>query len=365
MDGLVFVLAAAFGAAIFFIPIYLLRITPVIYATAVVKMKETRLIDGKKYEDLILLGLEDFPSFFENTDYGLYITEPIYEKIERGLLLHERELNYEIFDLIPTDLSDAFDFLIKKWDIANLRRVLLGIHADIPEEEVRESLVDAGYMHETIQGLVGREMDEVVSALAETAYDIREGVEGYKVSKNYSFIGLLLEKRIFESAVEGVAKSGERKLKSLNEYLQVLGDSLDLKAMLRGKASGAGVEEIRRFLMKFDVEQEYEDSRDVKEFMVRLMDTRYSHLIAANGGVEEGMRWDIMDTEQKIETQVLRKARELSIAETFGLGPLISFLVMKEAEIRNIRLIAKSKAEGVSAEKVRKFLLSAFICVRL
>lgn len=353
---LVFVLVIALTASISFAFLYLLRVTPVVYATAATRVKAARLMIEKNYEELLSRDLEDFPSFFDDTGYGKYITESRYEDIESGLLRYEKDMDYELFGLIPKNWSGAFDFLIKKWDIANLRRVLLGIHADIPEEEVRESLVDAGYMYDTIPGLVGRDMDGVVSALADTAYDIREGLEEYKMSKNYSFIDLLLEKRMFESVVAGVAQSGERKLKILNEYLQVLAESLDLKAMLRGKASGVSAEEMRRFLMKIEVEREYEDTKDVKEFLVRLMDTRYSYLIE-NGGVREGEGGDIMDIERKIETQVLRKGKELTVAEAFGLGPVISFLVMKEVEIRNIRLIAKSKADGVSAEKIREHLL--------
>jgi len=354
MDVLVFVLVAALAAAILFVPLYLLRTTPIIYATAVVKIKEARLIDDKKYEEFVSLDLEDFPSFFENTDYGKYITESRYETIERGLLLHEKDLDYELFDLIPKNLSGGFDFLIKKWDVANLRRVLGGLHAGVPMEEVKEGLVEAGYMYDSIQGLAERDMEGVVSALEGTPYDIREGMEEYRATNNFSFIDLLLKKRMFERVVEGVLWSGERKLKTFNDYLQVLADSLDLKAMLRGKAEGVDADGIRRFLMKVEVEREYEESKDVSEFLVRLGETRYSYLIE---GVGEGL--DLTEVERKSEEQVLRKAKEISTAEAFGLGPVISFLALKEAEIRNIRLIAKLKDEGFSPEKIREFLLFA------
>ncbi|MHC1599407.1 MAG: V-type ATPase subunit [Candidatus Methanospirareceae archaeon] len=352
MEALVFVLVAVLVAAILFVPLYFLRITPIVYATAVVKIKEARLMDDKKYEEFASLDLGDFPSFFENTDYGQYLTEPSYENIERGLLLYEKDLDREIFDLIPKNLSEVFDFLIRKWDVANLRRVLGGIHAGIPEEEVREGLIEAGYMYDSIQELAGREMEEVVSALEGTPYDTKEGIEEYRATKNFSFIDLLLKKRMFERVVERVVWSGEKKLKTFNEYLQVLVDSLDLKAMLRGKAGGVGAEEIRRFLVKFEIDREYEESNGMNEFLARLKETRYSYLVEEVG---EGL--DLMDVERKLEERVLRKGKEISTAETFGLGPVISFLALKEAEIRNIRLIAKLKAEGFSPEKIREFLV--------
>jgi V/A-type H+-transporting ATPase subunit C len=352
MEALVLVSVAALVAACLFVPLYFLRITPIVYATAVVKIKESKLMDDKKYEEFASLELEDFPSFFENTDYGQHITEPSYENIEQGLLLYERDLDREVFDLIPKDVSEAFDFLIRKWDVVNLRRVLAGIHAGIPGEEVKEGLVEAGYMYDSIQELAGRGMEEAVSALEGTPYDIREGMEEYRATNNFSFIDLLLKKRMFEKVVEEAIWSREKKLKTFNKYLQVLADSLDMKAMLRGKAGGVGAEELRRFLIKFDVEREYEESKDVNDFMARLRETRYSYLIE---GVGEGL--DLTEVERKSEEQVLKKGKEISIAETFGLGPVVSFMAQKEAEIRNIKLIAKLKDEGVSPEKISKSLL--------
>jgi len=354
MDAFVLVLVAALVAACLFVPLYLLRITPIVYATAVVKVKESKLMDDKKYEEFASLDLEDFPSFFEDTDYGKHITAPSYENIERGLLLYERDLDHEVFDLIPKDLSEVFDFLIRKWDVLNLRRVLAGIHAGIPEEEVKEGLVEAGYMYDSIQELAGRGIEEAASALEGTPYDIREGMEEYRATNNFSFIDLLLKKRMFEKVVEEAMWSREKKLKTFNAYLQVLADSLDMKAMLRGKAGGVGIEELRRFLMKFDVEREYEESKDVNDFLVRLGETKYSYLIEDVG---EGL--DLTEVERKSEEQVLKRGKEISVAETFGLGPVVSFMAQKEAEIRNIRLIAKLTAEGFSPEKIRESLLFA------
>jgi len=46
---------------------YLLRIAPLVYATAVIRAKEARLMDEKGFEELILSPFEDFCSVLENT----------------------------------------------------------------------------------------------------------------------------------------------------------------------------------------------------------------------------------------------------------------------------------------------------------
>lgn len=350
--NLLIILVIAVGIFAFMACRYLLRIAPLVYATAVIRAKEAKLMDVRGFEELILSPFEDFCSVLENTEYGKYVEEPEYEEIERDLLIYKKDLHDEIFGLIPERFEEVFDFLNREWDVANLRTVLVGIHAGMPEEEIRKRLVEAGYIFNLIEGLPGKEVEEVVSALEGTPYNIKGGIEEYKVTRDFSFIDVALEKMLLEGMLEKVEGKKKKELRTFKHYLQVLIDSLDLKAMLRGKAGGVGAEEIKRFLMKFEVEREYEDSEGIKEFLERLRETRYFSLIE---DVKEEL--DLMEMEKKVDETVLRKGKEISITETFGLGPIIGFLVMKEAEIRNIRLIAKLNEAGVSQEKIKEFLL--------
>ena len=206
-------------------------------------------------------------------------------------------------------------------------------------------------MYDFISGLVGMEMEEIVSALEGTPYDIKEGVEEYKVTGNFSFVDIALEKKMFERVVEKLEKRREKELKTFKNYLQVFIDSLDLKTMLRGKADGIDAGTIRKFLIKFEVEREYEESSDMNEFLERLKETRYSYLIDE---VREGS--DLTEVENKIEDAIFKKGKEISASEAFGLGPIIGFLVMKEAEIRNIRAIYRAKEAGLPPEEIRKLV---------
>jgi V/A-type H+-transporting ATPase subunit C len=350
--NILIILVLAVGIFAFLACRYLIRIAPLVYATAVVRAKEAKLMTEKSFEELSLSPFEDFCSILENTEYGRYVGGTGYEEIERGLVLYKRDLHEEILGLVPDKFEEVFDFLTREWDVANLRTVLVGMHAGMSGEEIKGRLIEAGYMFDFIPGLVGKEMEEVTSALEGTPYDIREGIEKYKATKNFAFIDISLEKSFLKGIIEKVEEKERKELKTFDEYLQVLIDSFDLKAMLRGKAEDIDAGEIRRFLMNFEVEKLYEESPGMNEFLERLKETRYSYLVE---GVEEGL--SLVEIERKIEEAVLRKGKEISTAETFGLGPIIGFLVMKEAEIRNIKLIAKLKEEGVGVDRIREFLV--------
>ena len=348
---LIFSVMVVVGIPAFFACRYLLRIAPLVYASAVIRAKEARLMDEKGLEELILSPFKDFSSILEETEYGRYVGGTEYEEIERGLLMYKKDLYEEIMGLVPERFKGVFDFLVREWDVANLRTVLVGIHAGMPEEEIKKRLVEGGYIFNFVGGLLSMEIEDVALALEGTPYDIKEDIEAYKATKNFSFIDVALEKALLKDMVKK-AEGEKIELKTFKRYLQVLIDSLDLKAMLRGKADGAGVEEIRRFLMNFEVEREYEESKGMNEFLERLRGTRYSYLT-----VDMGEKLDLMEIEKKVDEAVLREGKEISVSETFGLGPIIGFLVMKEAEMRNIKLMAKLKDERSSPERIKEFLL--------
>jgi V/A-type H+-transporting ATPase subunit C len=348
---LLIVVTIPLGIFIFGLGRYLWRIAPLAYACAVISAKEARLMDDKVYDELILSPFEGLSSILESTEYGKYVGGTGYEEIERGLLLYKIDLYEELFRLIPERFEDVFDFLTREWDVANLRTVLVGIHAGMPDEEIRKRLIERGYIFNLIDGLPGKGMEEVALALEGTPYDIRDGIEAYKATKNFSFIDIALAKVLLKRMLEK-AVGNRKELRTFKRYLQVLTDSLDLKAMLRGKAGGVGAEEIRRFLIEFEVERVYEESKEMNEFLERLKETRYSYLIEDVRG-----ELDIMEMEKEIDEAVLREVEEISTSETFGLGPILGFLMMKEAEMRDIRLIAKLKEEGFSPDRIKQFLL--------
>ena len=349
---LLIVVMIPLGAFIFGVGRYLWRIAPLAYAAAVISAKEARLIDKKVYEELILSPFEGFCSILESTEYGRYVGGTGYGEIERGLLLYKRDLHEELFRLIPKRFEEVFDFLTREWDVANLRTVLVGIHAGMPEEEIKKRLVEAGSIFNLIERLVGKEMEEVALALEGTPYDIRPGVDEYKATKNFSFIDVTLEKVLLERMLEKVEGRKKKELRAFKQYLQVLIESLDLKAMLRGKAQGVAGEELKRFLMNFEGAREYEDSESVKEFLEKLRGTGYAYLL---GEVREGL--DLIELEKKIDEAVLSKCKEIAVTETFGVAPLLGFLTKKDAEMRDIRVIAKLKEEGISSERIREFLV--------
>ncbi len=322
-------------------------VIPFLYPTGVIMAKEAKLLDDSKFEDLTLLPLEEFPSFFENTEYGGHIESESYEGIERGLLLFKKDLHYEIFDLIPDKFSDIFDFLMKEWDVINLRTVLTGVHAGLSAEEVRSRLIEEGEMFEKISNLAGEEIERIASTFEGTPLEV--AIEEYSRARDFSGVDVALGKWIIEDTFTKLDGRREKGLQVFKRYLEIYTDCLNLKTMLRGKEGGATEEEIKRFLIGAEVTRVYGETEGAREFLERMRETRYGYLIVE---VDE----DVMKMEHRIDEAMLRAVKRLSSEEAFGLGQIIKFLTLKDTEIRNLKLIAKLKAEGVGIDRIKEMV---------
>jgi V/A-type H+-transporting ATPase subunit C len=351
VDIFAFVLIFSLSAALVFFVWYKIKDSvPFLYSTGVVMAKEAKLIDDSRFEELILSPLEDFVAFLENTEYGAFIKEKggRYEEIERGLLLFKKNLYSELYRLIPERFTDIFDFLLREWDVMNLRTVLTGVHAGLSADDVSDRLIEGGAMFEKISSLAGEDLEKIASTFEGTPLGV--AIEEYNKVKTFSGIDAVLGKWMIEDILRKLDGRSEKKLWAVKRYVDISVDVLNLKVMLRGKGGGVTEEEIKRFLLGAEVPRVYGETGSVREFLERIREMRSGYLVAE---VEE----DVMRMEHRIDETMLRTVKELFSEEAFGFEPILRFLVMKDAEIRNLRLIAKLKAEGVPVERIKELVL--------
>jgi V/A-type H+-transporting ATPase subunit C len=349
VDIFAFVLIFSLSGALVTFVWYKIRDTiPFLYPTGVIMAKEARLIDDSRFEELILSSLEDLVAFLQTTEYGAYIKGTRYEEIEKGLLLFKKNLYSELYRLIPERFTDIFDFLLREWDVMNLRTVLTGVHAGLSADDVSDRLIEGGAMFEKISSLAGEGLEKIASTFEGTPLGV--AIEEYNKVKTFSGIDAVLGKWMVEDILRKLDGRSEKKLWAVKRYVDISVDVLNLKVMLRGKGGGVAEEEIKRFLLGAEVPRVYGETGSAREFLERIREMRSGYLVAE---VEE----DVMRMEHRIDETMLRTMKELFSEEAFGFEPILRFLVMKDAEIRNLRVIAKLKAEGVPVERIKELVL--------
>ena len=71
---------------------------------------------------------------------------------------------------------------------------------------------------------------------------------------------------------------------------------------------------------------------------------------------EVDIKKSLGELDAKFEVYQLRMVEKLMHAHPLSIAPLIAYVIMKEAEGRNIKLIARSKYYQISEEEIRKNL---------
>lgn len=322
---------------------------PFLYPTGVIMAKEARLLDDTRFSDLVLMPLDEFVASLGNTEYGEYIQDTEYEAIEHGLLVFKQRLSEELFTLIPDQFTDIFEFLLREWDVLNLRTVLTGVHAGLPPDQVSPRLIEGGTMFGKIASLVGEDLTKVSATFEGTPVGM--AIEEYTKQKNFSSIDLALDRWLVEDILRKLDRRSEKKLWAVRRYVEISLDVFNLKMMLRGKAGGVPEEGMKRFMLGTEVPKAYGETTTMREFLERMKETRYGYLLTE---LDE----NLMRMELRIDEARLRAVKALAQEEAFGFVPLLRFLAQKDAEIRNLRMIAKLKAEGVPGERIKELLLS-------
>ncbi len=132
--------------------------------------------------------------------------------------------------------------------------------------------------------------------------------------------------------------------KSVDRFVKSLIDILNLKAILRGKyynlpiyLYGEGWElPLWRLNELMKVEH-------VNEIVSMIEGTSYFN--GLKNAVADFEKYGVVAFEKALDTQILKIAREIANDDPLGIGPGIRFVVEKEVEARNLKIVAKAVEE--------------------
>ncbi|MHC1569241.1 MAG: V-type ATPase subunit [Candidatus Syntropharchaeia archaeon] len=320
------------------------EIVPYLYLNARISAKEGRCIKPVELEEMITSpSVEDMLSVLEGTEYGKYIQN----SLERGLNAYFGELHAEIFEIIPKKVKKAFTFLIRKWDVYNIKTILRCIYAgESPPEPIPVGEIEEEKMREIAES---SDIEEVVS-LIKDHYDLTQAFEKYKNSKNLLFLEGAIDRIFMEETLKKILQTKKKELWVLRDYFTTLIDLTNLKIFLRAKIDGVKIKDIEEFLIEGGTISERLiknfDDLEFEEIASQLEETPYYHLLIDN----------IEEYEKAFDEFRIRMGKEISTTHPFGIAPLIGFFCKKEEEIRNIRAIYRAKEAGLLPEEIRKLV---------
>ncbi|HID25745.1 MAG TPA: hypothetical protein EYP23_04710 [Thermoplasmata archaeon] len=258
----------------------------------------------------------------------------------------------------PKKLRKFYDAYLEIVDGGMIKHVL---KAKIMEEEIKEELpVILPESKEVIGIIKSTPLEELVSVLKERGFD-EEVVEALKDGgKDVVALDVAMDKW-FLGKLKSV-KTPREVTKIKNEFVARLMDIRNIRNLLRAKQLGyrredceklfiAEGQEVPRWMFKEMVTADGSGSLiDV------LQGTFYFPFLKKEldrGGGEKSMQ----PFENALDKALLEVAGSLSIKNFPLFGPLLRFIIAKEFEIRNLKVIAKGIEENVGVGRIKPLLI--------
>jgi len=341
-----------------------------VYCNATISAWEARFLPEAR-----LMELADAPALAQvlavlrDSEYGPKLAEVPQEgaeiiAVERALRASANERHRELLAMVPKERRKTVEKILGRLDLWNLKVILTAIHNKVPKEERLKELMPSSITPwERVEMLASAESFEALQEFLRGSeyFDVLSAaLEGYK---ERGLIALLsaLDKFYYTSLWEDVrAKKAQRNL--LREMVGYELDALNIKLILRLKREGVPPAEIEKYLilpshlLSEAMLKSMAMAEDIRSAIGVISLTHYGRfLLEVLPEVEEGK--SLFVVEKTLDEQHLKLCKWLAIIRLFSIAPVLNYIQLKETELRNLRTIARLKADAVEPEEIKRMVV--------
>ncbi|MBE0523259.1 MAG: V-type ATP synthase subunit C [Methanosarcinales archaeon] len=331
------------------------------YITARVRAMKSKLMPVEVYPKMMNMDTPEITRLIGESEYKQDVDE-LAQKFD-GIDLLEHALNENLartYRKLLRVSQDEPNFLIaeylRHWDIWNIKTILRGKYYGAPADEILEAVVAAGQLgYRQLTTIANMDMiQDIKASLANTPYypviDDYEGGELSTLENN-------LDKLYYSRLLTSIGKSKGEKL-SL-KYIKTEIDLKNLKTLFRTKQADLSKDEIQELLIPGGTELKNQDLNRLAslawpDFLKALED--YTYWSALSEVVMVDMP-SLMDVEAVLDKYALEYATKVSHYYPLSILPIYDYMLWKNVEVNNIRIIVRGKEAAIPDEIIKKHLV--------
>ncbi|GEM_PF-587605 len=296
------------------------------------------------------------------------------ELVELALAANFAKFAQKLKKSTPKPGKKAVEAMLSRWDVRNIKTVMLGRKLGKKFEDISALLVPAGSLapDELAQMAGAKDGLELFSCIRGSSFGRRmfeapipnapalSGMRKAMLSqdeKTTELISTLLDGYYFHLTKDAVVPSDFDSM-AVRRMLASEADGKNLSTVLRLRNSGAGAQAVRGMLVPggFVKVQEFASMLDGGQF-----DARLAHVAGVLGIRKEIADYQAAKSISALEMALEKKAALESLHAMrrlqMGLGTIVGALLLKEQEISNIRKIIRGKALGLPHERIEQMLV--------
>jgi len=337
------------------------------YANARVKGMKARLISREALQQLIdAPDIHAVIGILERTEYAqdmsaLAVKHSGVPLVELALGRHVARVGRDVISLSPKASIPAVMTFLKKWDAHNLKLILLSKHLGHSNEDTEHLLVPAGVFTaaELKRIQAHASVEDVVVFLGAKGYgaDLASLLPDYGKSGNLQPLLNAIDLHYYAKFAANLPPGMKDRDKIIRlEEWEV--DNKDLLTILRGKASGAKEEDVKKYLLLCGTLRRPEVAQlfaaPSMEDAVKLAGDRYglTGLAEAYGRARSLAAVEVALGRARAEYGL--RALRTCVLST---GAIVGYLALMENEMANIRHVVQGKKYGLPPEKIRESVI--------
>ncbi|MBN2478026.1 V-type ATPase subunit [Candidatus Micrarchaeota archaeon] len=357
------------------------RIGPLEYGYANARVRGMRglLIKSDYYDELVnLRTIGGMIESLQRTHYKEHLLDAAikYQSsliIERAAAKHYRSVAEKIRKIAPERDKPVIDALLTKWDMLNLKTVVVSKKFESDFSKVKPMLVFAGSLNESdLERIFNADERDLFSEVRRTSF------------------GKILFSQSTQEFPAGMLQTFRKAMRTLDSFsqLQTMIDGYFYFIIKESLEPYSGDSDVRRILQLFRKEIDAKNILIIERLKlngVKSPDKINTYLI--KGGTLNALSVEtlisaetlkevmpvvrrtfsgfnvdtevhnLIDLEVSLEKALANEKLKSLYKSIFSVGTLLGFLLMKEEEMHNLRKIAKAKEFGMPPEEVKKSLI--------
>ena len=323
------------------------------YAVGRIRALEPKLLGKDKIDRMVGADTpQDVLKILSETDYAMVVSESPYEY--EDMLSGELKAVYNLIQTISPDPALTDLFFINQ-DIHNIK-VILKAHylgMDKPEPLVGGWTISVDELIKAIEGQDYKDLPGYIKQALETLDNIMS------IRVDPQKIDTVLDRAMYDHIFD---ICGKRKDKFVLNYFKKKVDIINIKTLLRVKRIDGGIEFLTPLLIQ-------EGTLDKKFFaeavdqpfewlMTEMKNSEYSSIIIP--GVEQLIKHGSLTLYERLADNYLMDYIKTKKWESFGIAPIVAYILAKQNEIDLIRIIMVGKINNIPADKISERLRDTY-----
>lgn len=336
------------------------------FISACLKGEEPKTVTSEHIDKMkAASNLEDALAIIRETDVGSYLEEATlrtFDDLDEHLwrYLAQRIRFVESFHFLPRDVLKISSAYVVKYDVLNIKAVLQHLSG-----AQRTSMIPVGIIHNNnlIEQLSNAEdVDAIIQILIRCKMgDYAPVLEDYKTDKS-SKSRFVAETRLDGEYYKSMLNMA-RRIKDgmvLTKALGLVIDLTNLQIVSRAVVEGIGPDAAESIIAGgyriADKALRELLPLKITDISARLEDSQYQEIANEVSTVYDKNK-DITTVDEIIDKHKFRLLKDMLSPRV--LSPLVMawYLILKEVEIRNLRLVLKTIIDGVPVQEIENYLV--------